>query len=287
MLIHTFRNHLLAAGRGEGTVKQRVGHIEAIRRRHPDLLSVTKHDLEAILAAMRLSGASAEYRRSYRSSMMVFFEWVHAQGLMAEDPARDLESIRVPLTVPRIAPDDVVQLSLITAELRDRAMILLARLACLRLSELTMLHTKARRHDELRILGKGEKERIVYINDDLMQVLLEREAELGGGFYFPGRWGGFMHPQAVNKIITRVTGCNPHSLRHAGATAAYEATGDLRAVQLMLGHASIATTQRYLHSGQQAGRRVAAGTSFTKAVVSPHFPPFPGVSEAVSDQLAA
>jgi len=57
-----------------------------------------------------------------------------------------------------------------------------------------------------------------------------------------------MHRVAVERRIQRATGWNPHSLRHVGATAAYEATGDLRAVQEFLGHASLATTERYLHT---------------------------------------
>ena len=70
-----------------------------------------------------------------------------------------------------------------------------------------------------------------------------------------------IHPQALNKIITRATGCNPHSLRHAGATAAYEGTHDLRAVQEMLGHVSLVTTQRYVHVRADQIRAAAAATS--------------------------
>lgn len=267
-----YRNHLYAAGNAAGTVHQRLAHIEALRFRYPDLLTVTTANLEAELARMRVGGLSAETRKSVRASYRRFYRWAQKQQLILLDPADDLEAIRVPITVPRIAPDDVVQLSLITATQRDATMILLGRLACLRLTELTTLRTTAREHDALRIKGKGEKQRIVYINSDLMEALLEREAEVGKGFYFPGRWGGPMHPQSVNKIITRVTGCNPHSLRHAGATAAYRSTHDLRAVQQMLGHASMATTQRYLHLDENAMRLAAAGTAFKTTVVNPHDP---------------
>lgn len=82
-----------------------------------------------------------------------------------------------------------------------------------------------------------------------------------GRYYFPGRFGGALHPMSVNKIITRHTGWNPHSLRHAGATAAYNSTRDMRAVQLMLGHASLATTQRYLHVDEDGMHAAALGTS--------------------------
>lgn len=114
---------------------------------------------------------------------------------------------------------------------------------------------------------------MVPANDDLLDALFKLERTHGDGYYFPGRYGGHMHPQSVNKIITRKTGWNPHSLRHAGATAAYLATGDLRAVQMLLGHSSIATTQRYLNIGIDSVRRVAAATVFTEPVHDPHAVP--------------
>ena len=87
------------------------------------------------------------------------------------------------------------------------------------------------------------------------------ERDLDGVLAFPGRFGGHMHPQSLNKVITRVTGCNPHSLRHAAATAAYEGTHDLRAVQEFLGHSSLETTQRYLHVRADQIRAAASATS--------------------------
>jgi len=270
-LLTEYRNHLYASGRSEGTIKQRTAHIEELLIRHRSLDTITTTDLERHLAGMRKRGLAPETMKSVRSSYRLFFAWAHSTGRIPADPAHALEAIHIPVRVPRIAPDDVVQTALITATLEQRTMIMLARLACLRLTELTTLHTRAREHDALRIRGKGDKERIVYINDDLMQTLLDREREVGSGYYFPGRFGAYMHPQSVNKIITRVTGCNPHSLRHAGATAAYRATRDLRAVQQMLGHASMATTQRYLHLDEDAMRRAAAGTAFIAPIHSPHF----------------
>lgn len=275
-MLQTFENHLLATNRSAGTVRQRLLHITHLRHEFPDLLAVTLDDLERVLARMRFTH-KAETRKSVRSSFMVFYRWAYRTGLVAENPAAELGSISIPVSVPRLAPDDVVQMALISATLSEQVAIMLARMACLRLTELSTLPFAARRGDELRILGKGEKERIVHINDALMPILLKQEAELGNStrFYLPGRFGGSQHPQSTNKIITRVTGYNPHSLRHAGATAAYRATGNLRAVQEMLGHASMATTQRYLHLNQDERRAAAAGTAFIDPVRSPHFPSSP------------
>lgn len=262
-MLSQYRNHLLAAGRGEGTAALYVRQIEHLQRIHPNLEQVTLADLKAYLAARRALAGNT--RKSMRSAFRSFFGWAHAHAGFPEDPAYMLEPITVPWTVPRVADDDVVQMALITADEQLTAMIMLARYGCLRLTELTTLHTRAREHDLLRIRGKGEKERLVPANDELLHALMLLERRLNGGFFFPGRFGGHMHPQSVNKIITRHLGVNPHSLRHAGAYAAYEATGhDIRAVQMFLGHASIATTQRYLNPGMDAVRRVAAGTKITR-----------------------
>lgn len=264
-MIALYAQHLSAAGRATGTIRLRITHLEQLHRRHPDLTQVTTTDLERILASMRETH-QAETRHSLRSSLRSFYRWAHRCGLVDHDPAVDLQPIAIPIRVPRIAPDDVLQHALITADEHETAMIMLARFGCLRLTELTTLHTRHRMHDCLRIIGKGDKERLVYINDELLHALLVLERIQGSGYYFPGRFGAHMHSASVNKIITRKTGCNPHSLRHAGATAAYLATRDLRSVQLMLGHSSMATTQRYLHPGVDGLRAAAKGTSFTATI---------------------
>lgn len=259
-LLARFERWLLASDRGDGTIKLRMRHMRELACTHA-LHTLTVDDLEDVLARRR--DLAAETRKSYQSSWRLFFGWAASRGIRTDDPAAQLEAIRVPVRVPRIAPDDEIARALERSPLQVRVMLMLARYACLRLSELTTLHTSAREGERLRILGKGDKERIVYANDPLLFGLRQLEQEQGRGYYFPGQRGEHMHPMSVNKIITRATGWNPHSLRHAGATAAYNATHDLRGVQEMLGHASLATTERYLHLNDESRRRVAAATMIT------------------------
>ena len=203
-MLKEYTTHLYAGGRAAGTVRQRLRHIDRLADLHPDLLAVTRTDLEAILAKMRIDGLEAETRKAARSSYRSFYGWAARTGLIAHDPSEDLDPVKVPVRIPRLAADDAVLGALAHAELRERTMILLARLACLRLTDLSTLHMSAREGDVLRVRGKGEKERLVYINDDLMRTLLEREHELGpDNYYFPGRFAAYMHPQSVNKIMTR------------------------------------------------------------------------------------
>lgn len=253
-----FHAWLRSTSRLDSTINLRVRHLERLAAQF-DLTTVSVEQLESVLEAAR--DKSAETRKSVLSSWRLFFKWAQARGLRRDDPAALVESVRVHVRMPRVAPDDEIRLAYSRATIHERGMIALARFGCLRLSELTAFHSDRRQGDVLRVLGKGNKERIVYANDDLLAALRTLERHQGPGHYFPGLSGAHMHPQSVNKIITRRTGWNPHSLRHAGATAAYRATGDLRAVQEMLGHASLATTQRYLHLDDDARRRAAAGTS--------------------------
>lgn len=260
--VREYEDYLLSRGRQPSTIRQRVLQVERLAQKVP-IFHATENDLRRVLASMHRK--SANYRHSTIAGWRSFYRWAHRNGFIAVDPTAELEQISVPVRVPRIAPDDAVLAAVDGASTRDRTMILLARLACLRLSELTMLQTTDRERDYLRIIGKGDKERIVYINDELEETLDEREREVGSGFYLPGGTSvGSMHPMSVNKIITRRTGYNPHSLRHAGATAAYRATRNLRAVQKMLGHASLATTQRYLHLDDEELRDASRGTAFVE-----------------------
>ena len=263
-LIQGYRHSLLAAGRGMGTIKQRVLHMRNLAVFHPELLAVTLEDLEVLQARYRHT-KKPETRRSERNSYRGFYGWAVRNKLLEESPAELLSPVFVPRTQARRAPDDLVQRALQTASLEEKAMILLARFAALRLSEIATLHMSAREGDLLRILGKGQKERIVPVNPDLMEVLVRLEHKLGGdGYYFPGRFSEHLHPQSMNKIITRRLGMNPHSLRHAAATSAYQGTGgDIRSVQEFLGHASPVTTQRYVHIGMDQIRAAAAATSLT------------------------
>lgn len=263
-MLALYHNAIVASGRSAATARLYTGRIRQLQTAHPELLAVTLEDLERHLAQRR--HLAAETRKSMRTAYCSFYRWAHKTGLINRNPAELLDPISIPATIPRVAADDVVQMGLLTADDHTAAMIMLARFGCLRLTELTTLHTRHREHDTLRITGKGDKQRLVPMNEQLFHAILTLERIQGPGYYFPGRYGAHLHPASVNKILTRHLGVNPHSLRHAGATAAYRATHDLRAVQMLLGHSSIATTQRYLHVGMDEVRAAAAGTSFVTPI---------------------
>lgn len=260
----------LARGLNPSTVQMYRGRLEVLQHRHGDLQQVTLEDLRAFFAARRETHA-AETRKTFRSAFRSYYQWAVEEGVVDDDPSVRLKPVPIPVAVPSIADDESVQLGLIGAPLDEAAMILLARMGCLRLSEITTLRKRHRERDLLRITGKGEKQRLVPANDLLLRTLSELE-EYVDDYYFEGLNGPHCHKDHVYRVIKRRTGWNPHALRHAGATAAYNATQDLRAVQLLLGHSSMATTQRYLHIGLQQVRVAAAGTAFTSNVIPLHYP---------------
>lgn len=256
-----FRRHLRARGLADGTVAQRLIHMEYLHTHFEEVLTVTTEQLESLLSQRRHTH-SAESRRSMRSSWQRFYGWAALSGRIASDPAIYLAPIRLPRTVARIAPDDKVARGLRDASATEKAMVLLGRLAGLRLNEITTLHMADREGAMLRVTGKGGHTRVVPIGAELIEALERLESMFKFGHYFPGRDGQqHMHKDAVSKIIKRVTGCNPHSLRHAAATAAYGRTKDLRGVQAFLGHHNIASTERYVHIRPEQIRAVAEATT--------------------------
>lgn len=259
-LIIAFRQHLRARGLAESTTHLRLILIEQIHKVIPDLLGATNDDLEAYLASRRHTHGAAS-RRSTRTAMRGFYRWALRTGRIAVDPAEELAPIRVPRTQPRIANDEAIRRGLERGTLHEQCMILLGACGGLRLSEIASLHSLHREGTLLRVTGKGSHTRMIPVNAELLAVLEELERKQGEGFYFRGQSGGHMHPQSLNKHIRRLVESNPHSLRHRAASAAYEGTHDLRAVQEFLGHQSLATTEIYVHTGMDELRRAADATS--------------------------
>ena len=263
-MIDEYKNYLYSGGRARGTVEQRIMHIEHLRREYPDVLACSESDLEAYLAVRRFR-LKPETRKSIRSSFKLFYKWAHRTGRIDFNPACDLETIRIPTSVSRIATNEEIEKAMDTGTLTEVVAILLGRLAGLRLNEIATLHTRDREGRKFHITGKGGKQRIVPINDELFRYLILLEANVDGGYYFPGRWGGHVHKDALSKIIRRRLGSNPHSLRHAAATSAYaNGDGDIEAVRQFLGHTSVSTTQKYVHASFAAVVRAADATALRR-----------------------
>lgn len=239
---------LIAAGTSPATRRTRRAHVRSVARelgaQHPR--DVTTTDLLSILGR---AGYSIEHRRGLRASLGSFYRWCSTSGAVDTNPTLTLPSVRAATGAPKPATDEIWRHILDTADSRTR---LMARLACeagLRRAEVACVHSDDLIHGidgaELIVHGKGNKQRVLPITVTLAAELAKTSPF--GGFLFPGKIDGHISPDRVGHLVSRVMprGWSMHKLRHRFATRGYAGTGNLRAVQEALGHASVATTQRY------------------------------------------
>lgn len=187
-----------------------------------------------------------ETRRSYRAALRTFYGWGHVTGRMPVNPAGLLPTVRPPAGRPRPAPEVTYRTALVGATPREGLMLRLGANAGLRRGEICRVRGDDVEADlsgwSLRVVGKGGRVRLVPLLDDLAGELLTYS-----GWVFPGQVDGHLSPAYVGKLMSRLLGpgWTAHGLRHRFAARAYEPERDIRAVQELLGHASVVTTQRY------------------------------------------
>lgn len=262
------------AGRPETTIATRYQHVCRMARG----VGVAPAAVTArVLARWFWSNEQwrTETRRGYRNSLVGFFRWAHQAGWMPTDPAADLAPVRPDDPQPRPAPEPVVAAAMLAATPRVMLMLRLAVEAGLRRGEVAAVHTRDVRDGpdgpQLWVRGKGRRERLVDINEGLAAQIGAGAAGHTPGLAAYGTLGrsGWLFPadDPREHLTARRVGelCGHalpgawtmHTLRHLYATRVYAGTHDIRTLQVLLGHSSVATTQRYTAvSGVQ--RRAAA-----------------------------
>ena len=235
------------------------------------LLDARAADLQRHLA-WQVATRKARPRTTSRlvSSLKRFYQFALREGLRGDDPAVDLESPKIPRSLPKSLSEAEVEALLAAPEvetahgLRDRAMLETLYASGLRVSELVTLKTVQANLDMgvVRVLGKGSKERLTPLGEEAVSWIAryQREArpQLARGrksdALFLSSLGGPMTRQAFWGIVKKHARAadirvpiSPHTLRHAFATHLINHGADLRVVQLLLGHADISTTQIYTH----------------------------------------
>ena len=210
-----------------------------------------------------------------------YFRWAVREHLVAADPTLKLLAARQPLRLPKTLSEAQVEALLAAPDpaqplgLRDRAMLELMYASGLRVTELVLLKTVQLGLGEgvVRVLGKGARERLVPFGDEahawLQRYLAQaRPAILDGQTseaLFVTRRGAGMTRQMFWRIVKRQAAAagitaplSPHTLRHAFATHLLNHGADLRAVQMLLGHADIGTTTIYTHVARERLRQLHA-----------------------------
>lgn len=247
---------LAAAGRREATLRTRRSYLSHMARElgvPPD--AVTADHLVDWFG--RQTHWALETRRGYRNAARSFFSWAYRAGRAPVYLGDDLPSVRQHKGPPRPTPDDAWRSALAAADPRTKLMLRLAGEAGLRRAEVAQVHTGDLLEypgggTQLMVHGKGGKKRVVPIADELADLLQQGAAGHtpgmpAEGWLFPDGAGGHLKPYWVGMLVSGVLpdGYTMHTLRHRFATRAYRGTRNLRAVQTLLGHESIATTERY------------------------------------------
>jgi integrase/recombinase XerD len=243
-----------------------------------ELADSTESDLLGFMAA-RHSTTKATTANRRLTVFKRFFRWGAREHLVAVDPTLKLAAARQALRVPKTLSEAQVEALLAAPDtetplgLRDRSMVELMYASGLRVSELVQLKTVHLGLDEgvLRVMGKGSRERLVPFgaeaHDWLRRYLAQARPVILGpqssGDLFITRLGSAMTRQMFWRLIKRYAaqaGINaplsPHTLRHAFATHLLNHGADLRAVQMLLGHADIGTTTIYTHVARERLRQL-------------------------------
>jgi integrase/recombinase XerC len=220
--------------------------------------------MRGFVAGEHRGGLSPKSLQRLLSSCRSLFRHLTREGSLGHDPLAGVRGPKVHRKLPEVLDVDEAG-TLVEAQgdgaldLRDRAMLELFYSSGLRLSELTGLRwiDLDLHGGEVRVLGKGSKTRIVPVGRHAvaaLRALGEAEGVVPEQPVFKGRGGAAINPRTVQlrlKKIALLQGMpkrvHPHLLRHTFASHMLESSGDLRAVQELLGHADIATTQIYTH----------------------------------------
>ena len=287
--IDEFAAHLTAErDRSEHTVRAYVGDVTSLvdhllRLGRTDLGGLDVAALRGWLARQRTQGRSRATLARRASAARMFTAWAHRRGLIGSDPGVLLGSPRARRELPTVLGVDAAAavLDAVAAaaadrrdpvDLRDRALLELLYATGIRVSELVGLDLGDldRLRRVVRVLGKGRKERTVpfgapadaAVHDWLAHGRPHLAVPAAGDAVFVGVRGGRLGARAAREIVhTRIRAVpgtpdlGPHGWRHAAATHLLDGGADLRSVQELLGHASLATTQIYTHVSVDRLRR--------------------------------
>jgi integrase/recombinase XerC len=278
--LEAFETHLaVELGRSPHTVRAYTADVARLLRyaRAQGAALLADLDLTDLRGWLALEGRDGRARSTVArraASARVFTAWATARGLLPSDPGDRLASPSAPRALPGVLKQSEAAALLDVAEvaaddgdpihLRDRLALELLYATGMRVGELVGLDVDdvdpGRR--TVRVLGKGAKERVVPYGVPTQRAIddwLERgrpalSGPTSGGALLLGARGGRLDPRTAREVVHRmlrhVEGApdlGPHGLRHSAATHLLEGGADLRSVQEILGHATLATTQIYTH----------------------------------------
>jgi integrase/recombinase XerD len=239
-----------------------------------DLVDARRADIMDYIAWRVEGGAKPRSTARQLSSFRRFYRYLLREGVISEDPTVNIAMPKIGRSLPQSLSEQDVEALLSAPKVsdplghRDRTMLEVLYATGVRVSELINLKLSQINLNQgvLRIVGKGDRERLIPLGDEAQdwirefnegprsEILLERQTE----YLFPTRRGDRMTRQAFWHIIKRYAKkasidkkLSPHTVRHAFATHLLNNGADLRVVQLLLGHSDVSTTQIYTHVARE------------------------------------
>jgi integrase/recombinase XerC len=237
-----------------------------------DIAALTRAEIARALATLHGRGLSGRSLARMLSAWRAFYRFLmERDGTHRVDPCAGLKAPKASRRLPAaLTPDEAAKLVTIEGDgalaMRDRALFELAYSSGLRLAELAGLDCERIDLDagEVKVLGKGSKERIVPVGAAAARAVRAWLPRRGGlvrssePALFVSLRGTRLSPRAIERRLAALAvsqgldrHVHPHMLRHSFASHMLQSSGDLRAVQELLGHASIASTQVYTHLDYQ------------------------------------
>ena len=235
-----------------------------------DMLSVTLDDLQRFAAGLHDIGIHPRSQARIMSGVKSFFHFLIMADYREDDPSELLEGPKIGFKLPEVLTVEEIDTIIATVDMskkegqRNRAILETLYSCGLRVSELCNLKLSELYFDEgfIKVEGKGSKQRLVPISPraikEIKYWLLDRNVgKIKKGFedyVFLARWGNSISRIMVFHLIKELAekagitkNISPHTFRHSFATHLLEGGANLRAIQCMLGHESIATTEIYTH----------------------------------------
>lgn len=229
---------------------------------------ITSKHLQDFLATEKKRGLAPTSLKLEVVALRIFFRFLASRSILQSDPAEKLPLPRIPQSLPQpLSPADIERLLATPSgktalSLRDRAILELLYASGLRIAELCQVRLEHLNREEgiIRVTGKGNKTRLVPVGQSALQALTEYLQQArpkllspkSGAAIFLSIRGQALTPARIWQLVqaySRQAGlaapAHPHQLRHSFATHLLSGGADLRIIQEMLGHASIATTQIY------------------------------------------
>lgn len=269
-LLEDYRNYLkIERGMSPNTVTSYVHDVECLLDDFPEKepSAIGPEDISSHLASRKLSKRS---QSRALSAIRSFFDWCVGEGDAKSNPGEKIDSPKIGRYLPEVLSVDEVEAILDSVDLkarfgrRDRAILEVLYSCGLRVSEASTLKIQDVFLDEgfVRVIGKGNKQRLVPMGEMAVQALRNHLADRAvepltredQSYVFLGRNGTPLTRISIFNLVKKqamIAGVqkeiSPHTFRHSFATHLVEGGADLRAVQEMLGHSSILTTEIYTH----------------------------------------